>query len=321
MAYWRMRLRDGFGSRGGEDLWPACKKHLVAAITYNGVHETDLSVFSRGDHPPNWDEVRGGKGSLSHFVWDIRGGDTIYVADSMSHQIVGMGYARAKLGEVAYRFDRRSPIEPSGGPKWCHLIDVDWDEAFVPFAYEHPRSGITTVLELNETEVHLFGEATQKREHRDRGLSEEDAQDTVLLGEAYPRYTSAAMRLIQREHVHLSNTFKAWLRNGYNIRLIQERQRIDALFKNGRNSFLVEFKIAYQGNTTRAIREALGQILEYNHYPKRSCCDRWLLVLNVPPSAEDVIFVSSLREKYSLPITLGWRTDVGFEFEPHLDLR
>jgi len=321
MAYWRMRLRDGFGSRGGENMWPQCREHLVAAITYNGVQETDLSAFSRGHHPPNWDQVRGGKGSLSHFAWDIRGGDTIYIADSMSHQIVGMGYARAKLGEVAYRFDEQSPIEPAGGPRWCHLIDVDWDEAFVPFAYEHPRSGIITVLELNEAEVHQFEEATQKREHRDRGLSEKDIQDTVLLGEAYPRYTSAAMRLIQREHVHLSNTFKAWLRDEFSIRLIQEKQRIDAQFAHHRSSFLVEFKIAYQGKTTRAIREALGQMLEYNLYPKRSCCDHWLLILDVAPSADDVTFVDSLRKGYSLPITLGWRTDVGFEFTRNLPLR
>jgi hypothetical protein len=45
---------------------------------------------------------------------------------------------------------------------------------------------------------------------------------------------------------------------------------IDATFKVDGKKFLVEFKIACLRNTRKAIREALGQILEYNLYPSQN---------------------------------------------------
>ena len=54
---------------------------------------------------------------------------------------------------------------------------------------------------------------------------------------------------------------------------------------------MAEFKIAYNGNTKAAVREALGQILEYNHYPGRVTTQAWFLVLDQQPSNEDCKFV------------------------------
>jgi hypothetical protein len=49
-----------------------------------------------------------------------------------------------------------------------------------------------------------------------------------------------------------------------------ERRYIDVTFRLKRESVLVEFKIAYNSDPKPAIREALGQILEYNLYPDRT---------------------------------------------------
>lgn len=319
MAYWRMKLRAG---SHGPDMWPDCKKHSVAAVTYGGVRNVDLANYSRERLPPGWKRIRGGaaKGSLSYFAWGIRGGDWIYVADALSKMIVGMGDAQAPIGQLAYRFDAGSPVAEPNGERWCHLIDVDWDPAFVPFSYEHPRAAQNTVLALNQGEIERFERATQEREHRQRGLTEEDVEDTLLLGTAYPRYTPAAQRWIRREHVALSNHFKVWLENAHGARAAQEREQIDATFELGGKRFLAEFKVVYSGNTRRAIREALGQILEYNHYPPRVSRDRWLLILDTAPCSEDIAFVRRLREMLGLPLTLGWETDSGFVFEGHSGL-
>jgi hypothetical protein len=315
MAYWRMKLRHGIH---GEDMWRPCSEARVAAITYDGIQNVDLRPYSPENHPPGWTEIRGGsaKGSLRAFAWEMRGGDSIYVADSLEHQIVGMGYVGGAVGELAYRFDAESPIKPSNGDRWCHLIDVDWDRNFEPFLYEHPRAAIHTVLELNSDEVQLFERETQANAHRKSGLSEEEVQNTLLLETPYPRYTPAALRQIRREHVRLSNQFKAWLQRAYGIRAIQERQQIDATFELDGSRFLAEFKIAYQGNTKRAIREALGQILEYNHYPPRVSYDQWLLILDTIPCKEDIAFLLLLRETFHLPLTLGWNAGSEFAFEP-----
>jgi|SRR5271157_214477 len=295
MVYWRMKLRAG---SHGPDMWGSCKDHLVAAITYSGVENVDLASYSRKRLPPGWNQIRGGgaaKGSLSFFAWDIRGGDWIYVADSLSKKIVGKGYPRVPIGQLAYRFDARSPIMESNGQRWCHLIDVDWDGAFGPVPYEHPRAAQNTVLVLNRDEVERFERATLESEHRQCGLTEEEVEDTLLLETGYPRYTPAAQRLIRREHAALSNRFKDWLENTPGIRAAQEREQIDATFQLDGKTFLAEFKIAYLGNTKRAIREALGQVLEYNHYPPRVSHDRWLLILDTPPCEMDVNFVRRLR--------------------------
>lgn len=314
MPFWRMKLRNGFAAHGGEDMWPACRANSVAAITYNGIAEVDLHGYSRTHHPPGWDQVGGGKGSISHFAWDIRGGDAIYAADSDSRMIVGAGFARAKIGELAYRFDSATPIEPKNAQRWCHLIDVDWDLTFVPFHYANPRAPLITVLELNHDEIHEFERSSHIQGHRNQTVGEEEIESLLLLENQYPRYTPAALRVIRREHAALSNAFRLWLQSTHNILAKQEKQQIDLGFQAKGKRYLTEFKIAYHGNTKRAIREALGQILEYNHYPPRKTSDTWLLVMDTFPTDEDRQYLDTLVSAYHFPLALGWRASSGFVF-------
>ena len=314
VAYWRIKLRDGLG---GHDMWPACKENRIAAITYEGIEKTDLRPYSRTNHPPGWEQV-GSKGSLNHFAFGIKGGDTIYVGDSVSHKLIGNGYALASIGELAYRFDAYSPISAPSGKQWCHLIDVDW-ETFEGISYKD-RDPIITVLELTAKEIEEYDKESQLQEHRTHGhLLDEEAQDVFLHESNYSRYTPAASRLIHRRHVVLSNQFKLWLAQKHII-LTQERNQIDATFEVGKKRFLVEFKIAYQGDTKRAIREALGQILEYNHYPPRVSHDTWLIILDTAPNEEDTVFLKVLSESYRLPLVIGWKTNSSFMFEPSLEI-
>jgi hypothetical protein len=311
-----MKLRAG---TYGQDMWRLCKEHSVAAITYDGIRDVDLAPYSREDHPPGWEKVKGAaKGSLGYFAWSARGGDWIYVADSIEQAIVGKGYAKATVGHLAYHFDPDSPVVEQTGLRWCHLIDVDWDGTFVPFRYEHPRAPQNTVLVLNHDEIEYFERATQEGEHRRQGLTEEEVQNTLLLGTEYPRYTPAAQRWIRREHVALSNSFVVWLGSAHGIQAAQERKQIDVVFEVGGKRFLAEFKIAYSGNTKEAIREALGQILEYNYYPQRVSHDKWLLILNASPCDQDIAFIRRLRGTFGFPLALGWQADSAFVFEDSL---
>ncbi len=315
MANWRMKLRNG---THGEHMWDACRKACIAAITYRGIHNVDLRPYSTRKRPPGWDQIGspGAKGSITCFAWEIRGGDAIYVGDSVSHQIVGMGFAKATIGKLAYRFDAQSPIVPRDDDPWCHLIDVDWDESFIPFPYKD-RAPQTTVLGLKEHEIRAFEQASQAVGHRDQGLREKDVQDTLLLETSYPRYTPATLRMIHRKHEILSYCFKDWMAK-HHIEVSRERQQIDATFVTREGRFLAEFKIAYQGDTKRAIREALGQILEYNHYPPRTGHDYWLLILDTAPSDADITFVQSLCNKFGFPLRLGWQNASAFSFKPTL---
>jgi hypothetical protein len=117
VAYWRIRFRDG---NHGPDLWSECRGQHVAAITYAGIEEVDLSHYSRENRPPGWAQLQGSaSASMRRFAWEILGGDALYVADSGTGQIVGMGHARATIEELAYRFDPGSRIV-SRGQRWRH---------------------------------------------------------------------------------------------------------------------------------------------------------------------------------------------------------
>jgi hypothetical protein len=68
--------------------------------------------------------------------------------------------------------------------------------------------------------------------------------------------------------------------------------------------------------TTLAIRDALGQLLEYNYYGWRTPADRWFIVLDSPPSEEDVKYMQTLSSKRRLPLFLCWQSDKNFKQIP-----
>lgn len=47
---------------------------------------------------------------MYRFAWDMKGGDIILVGDSISKQVIGMGYISSAPGERAYRYNARNPI-------------------------------------------------------------------------------------------------------------------------------------------------------------------------------------------------------------------
>lgn len=313
MNFWRMAMRVG---AHGDDMWPQCRDAGVAAITYDGIETTDLRGYSLSNKPRGWTLTGSQPGSINAFAWTIAGGDAIYVRDSAFGGMVGFGYVRAPLGALAYRFDGASQIrEPRSGTAWHHLIDVDWDLAFVPFRYQD-RSANTTVLRLLPDEVTKFGRSAAIDQHQQNGLSKDECERALLIEDAYPRSSPATARLIERLHARLSNDFRKWLRKQHGVGSEQERARIDLTFEWKRKNVLTEFKIAYGANTRAAIREGLGQVLEYNHYPCRHACAEWLLVLDTAASKDDCEFIGAVRKQYSVPITLGWKNAEGFEFFP-----
>jgi hypothetical protein len=53
-----------------------------------------------------------------------------------------------------------------------------------------------------------------------------------------------------------------------------------------------------------AIREALGQIIEYNLYGDETHADEWWIVIDEQPGPDDERYVMLLRRKYALPLFL-----------------
>ncbi|WP_422000664.1 hypothetical protein [Reyranella sp.] len=137
---------------------------------------------------------------------------------------------------------------------------------------------------------------------------------TPLAEDAYYREAPALRRVIIPRHKRLSNAFCKWLHHRHNLHAQQERDRVDVRFNMGDDTVLAEIKICYGVGTTKAIREALGQLLEYNHYPLRRPSRRWMIVLDEEPSTDDKRFVDLLGEHWQLPLSIAWREGQEFSF-------
>jgi hypothetical protein len=140
-----------------------------------------------------------------------------------------------------------------------------------------------------------------------------------LLEDAYLRASPATLKKIIPRHNKLSNRLCEWLHDNHGIFPIQEQNHVDIHFRFEKQRVLAELKVCYgKGIDTRnSIREALGQLLEYNHYPTRPTYDLWLVVLDTKPSTKDRGFVENLRKRLSLPLSIGWKTQRGFSFQPN----
>jgi hypothetical protein len=133
-----------------------------------------------------------------------------------------------------------------------------------------------------------------------------------LLEEVYQRATPASIQIIRPLHRELSNKFVRWLHKTGRKVLGQERERIDVEFQDGAHLCRAELKICYGMTPRFAVREALGQLLEYNYYGRRSPADRWIIVLDMPPTPTDVAFVRTLTKKKGLPLSLCWPSGNAF---------
>lgn len=138
----------------------------------------------------------------------------------------------------------------------------------------------------------------------------------------YMRISPAAYREIDPRHKALTNDCFEWLR-GKGIEPVMEKDYIDINFEVHRIRYSVEVKIAGGESTTRSIREALGQMIEYNLYPGRVRTDRWMVLLDVEPTAQDKEFICNLRNDLGIPIYLAWADEgSGFAFDdPNGDLK
>lgn len=136
-----------------------------------------------------------------------------------------------------------------------------------------------------------------------------------LTEDSYLRTTDASQRVIARAHAELSNSLARWLKDQGCTQIRQEEAWVDVCFERGKRTYIAEIKVTAGISTRHAVREALGQLLEYNHYGWRRSFDRWWIVLDRQPTTEDRAYVEKLRSEYKFPLRLGWRHGDEFEFE------
>ncbi len=314
MIAWRMSFRVG---NNGYEMWPDCLRLGVAAMTYKSLATVDLSQYAEGEPWELWKQMKPTqKSSLKRVAYEMQYGDVIYV--KKGPRIVDKGIVQGQKNKRAYKFDSQCRlIDPNGIP-WSHQVPVEWSSSFPGVDIKLGRSQQLTVEKLLATDVIRIEEAIRVRGATPPEFESEKMKERArLLEDAYYRESPARLKIIIPRHNKLSNEFCLWLARAYKIDPVQEKQSIDIRFILRGQSVIVELKVCFGAGTARSIREALGQLLEYNHYPGRSINDVWLVILDNEPSSSDREYIDRLRKNPRLPLTIGWQKNGGFSFHPH----
>lgn len=107
--------------------------------------------------------------------------------------------------------------------------------------------------------------------------------------------------IMHLQHNELSNVMVEYLENNGYKKVKAEDNYVDikCVDKDGNKIF---YELKTSKTVKAAIREALGQLLEYNHYPDTDKADKLIIVTKYEPDELDVQYLIGLRTKYNLPI-------------------
>ena len=88
-------------------------------MTDPSIFDTDLLALEKIDLDPAIKAAR--RSTVWRFAWDMKGGDVIFIGDSISRSIVARGYITGEAGRRAYRYNSADPItDPKNGIPWRH---------------------------------------------------------------------------------------------------------------------------------------------------------------------------------------------------------
>ena len=106
------------------------------------------------------------------------------------------------------------------------------------------------------------------------------------------------------QHNELSNAMVNYLKkNGYqNVKAEDDYVDISCNDSSGKKIF---FELKTAKTVKAAIREAMGQLLEYNHYPNNNKADKLIIVTAHEPEKEDMQYLFGIENYLSYSCVLS----------------
>lgn len=121
------------------------------------------------------------------------------------------------------------------------------------------------------------------------------------------KHTSESTTEIEARHQKMQEGLKKSLEAEGYTNIIMEANHIDLqASKNGEIHF---FEVKTHDTARACIREALGQILEYNHFPNTKRADRMVIVGPAKPSRQELLYIKCLRQQYGMNIIYRYYTE------------
>ncbi len=102
-------------------------------------------------------------------------------------------------------------------------------------------------------------------------------------------------------HNSLSNEMVKYLKcKGYTA-VVTDKDFVDiqAIDPQGKKIY---FELKTADTVKLSIRQALGQLLEYNHYPDKNSADKLIIVTRTEITRQDIQYLTGLRSRYNIPV-------------------
>jgi hypothetical protein len=80
--------------------------------------------------------------------------------------------------------------------------------------------------------------------------------------------------------------------------------RVDVAIETDEGCLFCEIKIAPHARA--ALRQAVGQLIEYAYWPAESRVTRWWVVSEPRPTADEITYLKAIREKYGVSLYYQW---------------
>lgn len=167
---------------------------------------------------------------------------------------------------------------------------------------------------IGEEDLEELAQARSRDGTPRSGSPDKNSNEVPPEASDYLRATRKTLRVIKPRHKRMARRFAKWLiENGYK-KVEVEKNQIDLRFRGSGTRYMAELKIVYSISTKHAIREAVGQVLEYNYYEGRKPADKWVILIDSEPSDEDRKYIKRLSRTHNFPLNLGWQDGSEFCF-------
>lgn len=203
------------------------------------------------------------------------------------------------IEDTGKRFEEFSPNMNKW--KWYYPVDMTYIETLEDFIThekpmidkylrEHPESDIPLAdIEIDDKYVKKL---PKYYDHIAEILIQKKTGDVEAVKSEY---------IMTLKHNRLSNEMVKHLKcKGY-TGVVTDKEFVDIQATDSQgNKIFFELKTA--GTVKLAIRQALGQLLEYNHYPNKNNADKLIIVTELEITTQDMQYLTGMRSRYNIPV-------------------
>lgn len=234
--------------------------------------------------------------------WDCNTSGEVSITLSCRNEPKKLPYILAikdMIEDTGKKFEQFSPNKNKW--KWYYPADMTYIETLEDFIthekpmidkylLEHPESGIPLAdIEIDDNYVKTL---PGYYDHVADILIEKKTGVVEAVKSEY---------IMTLKHNSLSNEMVKYLKcKGYTD-VVTDKDFVDIQATDPQGN-KIYFELKTADTVKLAIRQALGQLLEYNHYPNKNNADKLIIVTALEITQQDMQYLIGMRSRYNIPV-------------------